>query len=126
MGLGSIDTLWPHLEYKNTCQQNPKALVIIDAALLIESGNYKKMDKILVVNTDKKTPIESVLARSDLDHNEVVARIDSQMPISEKIKYADFVLDNSLDKISLRKKVKNLHIELSILAGKNNWKNYQY
>ena len=78
------------------------------------------MDKIIVVNTDKKTQIERVLARSDLDHNEVVARIDSQMPISEKIKYADFVLDNSLDKISLRKKVKNLHIELSILAAKNN------
>ena len=78
------------------------------------------MDKIIVVNTDKKTQIERVLARSDLDHNEVVARIDSQMPISEKIKYADFVLDNSTDKISLRKKVKNLHIELSILAAKNN------
>ena len=109
-----------NLEYKNICQQHPKALVIIDAALLIESGNYKKMDKIIVVNTDKKTQIERVLARTGLDHNEVVARIDSQMPISEKIKYADFVLDNSLDKISLRKKVKNLHIELSILAAKNN------
>ena len=108
------------LEYKNICQQHPKALVIIDAALLIESGNYKKMDKIIVVNTDKKTQIERVLARSGLDHNEVVARIDSQMPISEKIKYADFVLDNSLDKNSLRKKVKNLHIELSILAAENN------
>ena len=109
-----------NLEYKIICQQHPKALVMIDAALLIESGNYKKMDKIIVINTDKKTQIERVLARSDLDHNEVVARIDSQMPISEKIKYADFVLDNSLDKISLRKKVKNLHIELSILAAKNN------
>lgn len=109
-----------NLEYKNICQQHPKALVIIDAALLIESGNYKKMDKIIVVNTDKKTQIERVLARSGLDHNEVVARIDSQMPISEKIKYADFVLDNSLDKISLTKKVKNLHIELSILAAENN------
>lgn len=77
------------------------------------------MDKVIVVDADKKTQIERVLARSGLDHNEVVARIDSQMPISEKIKYADFVLDNSLDKISLRKKVKNLHIELSILAAEN-------
>ena len=109
-----------NLEYKNICRKHPKALVIIDAALLIESGNYKKMDKVIVVNADKKTQIERVLARTGLDHNEVVARIDSQMPISEKIKYADFVLDNSLDKISLRKKVKNLHIELSILAAENN------
>ena len=109
-----------NLEYKNICQQNPKALVMIDAALLIESGNYKKMDKIIVINTDKKTQIERVLARSGLDHNEIIARIDSQMAISEKIKYADFVLDNSSDKYSLRKKVKKLHIELSILAAENN------
>ena len=111
-----------NLEYNNICRKNPKALVIIDAALLIESGNYKKMDKVIVVNADKRTQIERVLARSDLDHNEVVARIDSQMPIAEKIKYADFVLDNSLDKISLRKKVKDLHIKLSILAAENNCK----
>jgi len=109
-----------NLEYKNICQQNPKALVMIDAALLIESGNYKKMDKIIVINTDKKTQIERVLARSGLDHKEVISRIDSQMAISEKIKYADFVLENSLDKISLRKKVEKLHIELSNLAAENN------
>ena len=78
------------------------------------------MDKIIVINTDKKTQIERVLARSGLDHNEVIARIDSQMAISEKIKYADFVLDNSSDKNSLRKKVKKLQIELSILAAENN------
>ena len=111
-----------NLEYNNICRKHPKALVIIDAALLIESGNYKKMDKVIVVDADKKTQIERVLARSDLDHNEVVARIDSQMSIEEKIKYADFVLDNSLDKNSLRKKVKDLHIKLSILAAENNCK----
>ena len=111
-----------NLEYNNICRKHPKALVIIDAALLIESGNYKKMDKVIVVNADKKTQIERVLARTGLDYNEVVARIDSQMPIAEKIKYADFVLDNSLDKISLRKKVKDLHIKLSILAAENNCK----
>ena len=46
------------------------------------------------------------------------------MPITEKIKYADFVLDNSLDKASLRKKVKDLHIKLSFFAAKNDWKNH--
>ena len=108
-----------NLEYKNISQKHPKALVMIDAALLIESGNYKKMDKVIVVKTNKKTQIERVLAQSGWSYNEVVARINNQMPITEKIKYADFVLDNSLDKASLRKKVKDLHIKLSFFAAKN-------
>jgi len=104
------------LEYKNICQRDPKALVIIDAALLIESGNYMKMDKVIVVNTDRKTQIERVMGRTGWNRDEVVARIDNQMPIKEKIKYADFILDNFSDKISLRKKVKDLYEKLSFMA----------
>ena len=92
-------------------------MVIIDAALLIESGNYMTMDKVIVVNTDRKTQIERVIARSSWERDEVVARIDNQMPIKEKIKYADFVLDNFSDKISLRKKVKDLYEKLSFMAA---------
>ncbi len=108
-----------NLEYKNISQKHPKALVMIDAALLIESGNYKKMDKVIVVKASKKTQIERVLTQSGWDHDEAVARMNNQMPITEKIKYADFVLDNSLDKASLRKKVKDLYIKLSFFAAKN-------
>ena len=105
------------LEYENICRKDPKALVIIDAALLLESGNYITMDKVIVVNTDRKTQIERVIKRSGWDQDEVVARIDNQMPIKEKIKYADFVLDNFLDKITLRKKVKDLYEKLSLMAA---------
>ena len=104
------------LEYERICQNDPKALVIIDAALLIESGNYIRMDKVIVINTDRNTRIERVIARSSWERDEVVARIDNQMPIKEKMKYADFVLDNFSDKISLRKKVKDLYEKLSFLA----------
>ncbi len=105
------------LEYENICQKDPKALVIIDAALLIESGNYIRMDKVIVINTDRNTRIERVIARSSWERDEVVARIDNQMPIKEKMKYADFVLDNFSDKISLRKKVKDLYEKLSFMAA---------
>ena len=105
------------LEYENICQIDPKAFVIIDAALLIESGNYIRMDKVIVINTDRNTRIERVIARSSWERDEVVARIDNQMPIKEKMKYADFVLDNFSDKISLRKKVKDLYEKLSFMAA---------
>ena len=79
------------------------------------------MDKVIVVKANKKTQIQRVLTQSGWGHDEVVARINNQMPINEKIKYADFVLDNSLDKASLRKKVKDLYIKLSFFAAKNDW-----
>ena len=75
------------------------------------------MDKVIVINTDRNTRIERVIARSSWERDEVVARIDNQMPIKEKMKYADFVLDNFSDKISLRKKVKDLYEKLSFMAA---------
>ncbi|MBC8282656.1 MAG: dephospho-CoA kinase, partial [Nitrospinae bacterium] len=97
----------------------PKALVIVDAALLIESGNFKEMDKVIVVNSDEETRIKRILSRGEWSHDEVVARLKNQMPSEEKIKYADFVLENSIDKEELREQVKNLHTKLSLLASTN-------
>ena len=106
-------------EYSFICQKNPKALVIVDAALLIESGNYKNMDKVVVVSTDEKTQIERILARGRWSRDEIVSRIKNQMPGNEKKKYADFILDNSSDEFQLRNQVMGLYKKLSLLAAKN-------
>ena len=105
------------LEYDAIRKEHPNALVIVDAALLIESGNYKKMDKVIVVNSDEKNRINRILARSELSRDEIADRIKNQMPSDEKVQYADFVLENSLDKISLLSKVKDIHTKLALLAA---------
>ena len=106
-------------KYKFICKNNPNALVIIDAALLIESGNYKNMDKVVVVNTDEKTQMERILARGEWHKDEILSRINNQMPSKEKNRYADFILDNSSDKFQLRNQVESLYAKLTILAAKN-------
>ncbi len=106
-------------EYEAIHKKHPNAVVIVDAALLIESGNYKKMDKVIVVNSDEKNRINRILARSELSHDEVTARINNQMPSEEKVRYADFVLENSLDKDNLRSQVKDIHAKLALLAAEN-------
>ena len=106
-------------EYKNICNINPRALVIIDAALLIESGNYKNMDKVVVISTDENKQIERILARGGLHKDEIVSRINNQMPGKEKKRYADFILDNSSDKFQLRTQVEGLYEKLTIFAEKN-------
>jgi len=105
--------------YKSICKINPEALVIVDAALLIESGNYKEMDKVIVINADEQIRIKRILSREKWNHNEVVARLKNQMSSEEKIKYSDFVLENSLDEDNLKKQVKNLHTKLYLLAIEN-------
>jgi dephospho-CoA kinase len=107
------------LEYDAIRKEHPNALVIVDAALLIESGNYKKMDKVIVVNSDEKKRINRILARSELSRDEIADRIKNQMPSDEKVRYADFVLENSLDKVNLLSKVKDIHTKLALLAAEN-------
>lgn len=70
-------------------------ICIIDGATLIESGFYKYTDIIILVWANKKTQIFRVKERDQLTENQIIDRINSQMSLEEKKKYADFVLDNS-------------------------------
>ena len=74
--------------------KNPKAVIVVDAALLIEGGLYKKMDKVIVVCADEKTQIKRLTERDGLAIEDAKNRISSQMPLREKRKYADFVVEN--------------------------------
>ena len=107
------------LEYNAICKINPKALVIVDAALLIESGNHREMDRVIVINSDEKIRIQRILSRGKWNKNEVVARLKNQMSSTEKIKYADFVLDNNRDKMHLKEQVEILYANLCLLASEN-------
>ena len=107
------------LEYEAIRKEQPNAVVIVDAALLIESGNYKNMDKVVVVNSDDKIRINRILARGQWNSDEITVRIKNQMSSDEKLRYADFVLENSSDKDSLRSQVNDLHTKLALLAAEN-------
>ena len=107
------------LEYNAICKINPKALVIVDAALLIESENHREMDRVIVINSDEKIRIQRILSRGKWNKNEVVARLKIQMSSTEKIKYADFVLDNNRDKMHLKEQVEILYANLCLLASEN-------
>ena len=74
--------------------KNPKAVIVVDAALLIEGGLYKKMDKVIVVCADEKTQIKRLTERDGLAIEDAKNRIASQMPLKEKRRYADFVIKN--------------------------------
>ena len=74
--------------------RNPDAIIVVDAALLIEAGLYKKMEKVIVVYADEKTQIERLMERDGFTMDEAKNRLSAQIPLTEKRRYADFVIEN--------------------------------
>jgi len=68
---------------------------IVDAALMIESGGYRRFDKLIVVHCRPEVQLERLMLRDKLSRDEAQRRIDSQMSQEEKQKFADYLIDTS-------------------------------
>jgi dephospho-CoA kinase len=82
-------------QVKHVCGHSPNALIVFDAALLIETGFYRKMDKLVVVYADQEQQIERLRSRDHYTREQALARIKSQLPLPEKRGYADYVINNT-------------------------------
>ena len=87
-------------------------IVVFDAAVMIESGNYKNMDRLVVVVTDEPTQMARLRGRDGTDDAEGRRKIASQMPLSEKAKLADYVIDNSGDRHETAEQVRRVFAAL--------------
>ncbi len=83
------------LEWSNSFTNKP--YTIQEAALFIESGNYKSLDKMILVSAPLELRVERVLKRDKTNREAVLARMNAQMPESEKKKYCDFIIENKED-----------------------------
>ncbi len=93
-------------------EERYESIVIWDAALLIESGGQKGMDRVVVVVTDPATEIERLVARDQIPEEEARHRVASQMPISVKARFADYVIDNSGDRAATEARVREVYAKL--------------
>ena len=80
---------------KEIKKNNKNFNIVLDVPLLIEAKMQRMVDKIIVVKCNKKIQFERLLKKGKYTRKEIENIINSQMPIEEKIKYADFVVDNS-------------------------------
>lgn len=99
-------------------QQEQSALqvpyTLKEAALLYESGSHKFLDKMIVVTAPEEMRIERVLKRDGLDREAIQDRIARQMPESEKVAQADYIITNDGQQL-LIPQVLGIHQQL--LAG---------
>ena len=95
---------------------NPDGIAVIDAALMIESGGYKRFEKLIVVYCDRETQIERLMSRNQITRQDAEARIAAQMSSAEKRKYADYEIDTTDGFDQTRRQVVELHRELQRLS----------
>lgn len=71
-------------------------VVIIEAALIVEKGGLRDLiEGLIVVASDEESQIKRLMERNGYSREEAVSRLRSQMPAPEKLKYADYIIDNS-------------------------------
>ena len=87
------------------------AYTLRESALLIESGSYRLLDKIIVVSTPEEDRIKRVMERDGATAEQVMARIRAQMPDEQKVKYADYIIFNDAI-MELVTQVTKIHVDL--------------
>ena len=104
------------LEEIENIKLHNKEVIVLDAPLLIEGGYLEIVDKLLVITCNEDVQISRIQKRDNCSKEEALRRISSQISQDEKIKYADYVLDNSGDLNYLNEKAKEF-----LLYMKENW-----
>jgi dephospho-CoA kinase len=104
-------------QIREIAASDPGGIVIVDAALMIESGGYQRLDKLIVVCCEPEIEIERLMKRDGLSREAAAARISTQMPQEEKKKYADFLIDSSGSLEATRAQVLAVFEELRELSA---------
>ena len=74
---------------------HPHGIALVEAAILVETGSYRNYAKLIVAVCSEEQQIERAMSRDGMTRDQVLDRLSRQMPLAEKIKYADYVIDTS-------------------------------
>jgi dephospho-CoA kinase len=95
---------------------DPDAIVVVEAAIHVETGNYKRFDKLIVVVCTVEQQMERAMKRDGSTRAQILTRLASQMPLEEKIQYADYVIDTSGRKEETLRQTEEVFLELRRLT----------
>ena len=95
-------------------KEDPDGIAIIDAALMIESGGYRRFDKLIVVWCEPELQLQRLMARDGLNRADAQRRIDAQMSQEEKKRHADFLIDTSDSRDGTRRQTSEVLRQLKL------------
>jgi dephospho-CoA kinase len=89
--------------------EDPQGIAVVDAALMIESGGYRRFDKLIVVHCRPEVQLQRLMERNHLTREEAARRVAAQMPQDEKKSFADYLIDTSEGFIRTRQETENVY-----------------
>lgn len=92
--------------------RDPDAVAVVEAAVMIESGSYKRYDRLLLAACPRAMQMARFAARERSTAAAAEARLERQLPLEEKRKYADFVIDTSGNKAATLARVRDVYDKL--------------
>jgi dephospho-CoA kinase len=95
---------------------DPRAIVVVEAAILVETGRYKSFDRLIVVTCAPEYQMERALERGSYNREEILARLSRQLPLEEKLRVADYVIDTSGSKETTLEQVRTVYGQLRSLT----------
>jgi dephospho-CoA kinase len=90
-------------------ETDPHGIVVAEAAILIETGNHKNFDRLILVECDEEQQIERAIKRDHVGREDVLARLRRQMPLAEKRKFAHYVINTSGSKEETLHRVREVY-----------------
>jgi len=96
--------------------RDPQAIVVVAAAILVETGSYKRFDRLIVVTCTLEQQIERAMKRGPFSREEVLDRLSHQLPLAEKVRVADYVIDTSGAKENTLEQVRAVYQSLRSLS----------
>jgi dephospho-CoA kinase len=99
-------------EYAET---HPRGIGVVEAAILIEAGSYRNYAKLIVAVCSEEQQIERAMSRDGSTREQVLDRLSRQMPLADKIKYADYVIDTSGAKENTLEQTRGVYKSLAAL-----------
>jgi dephospho-CoA kinase len=99
-------------EIADFAASHPDGIAVVEAAILVETGRHRDFDCLIVAVCGVEQQVERAMARDGLTREEVLDRLSRQMPLDQKTKYADYVIDTSGQKEETVRQVRTVHGQL--------------
>ena len=94
-----------------------RAIAVVEAAILVETGRYKSFDRLIVVSCTAEQQMERALERGSYNREEILARLSRQLPMEAKLRVADYVIDTSGPKEATLAQVRKVYSSLRSLTA---------
>lgn len=104
-------------EVRRIREDDPEAVIQVAVPLLIEANMQSMFDHLVVVFAPEEVQVERVMRRDGIAREDAEARLRAQMPIADKLDYADSIIDNSGSLEDTRRQVKDLWARLQTLRA---------